>query len=280
MTEPTTTTLHSADGFSLFCRAWPAEGDPRATLAIVHGLGEHSGRYDHTARYFAERGYAVFAVDLRGHGQSEGRRGHINRFDDYLTDVTTLLDHARRQTPDRPLFLLGHSMGGLIVLVYALKHPDGLTAVVASGPGLRARVHVPAWKTTLANLMASVAPTLAMSNGLDPADISRDRAVVDAYIADPLVHDRVTARWYTEFTAAGDWAMANASRFPLPLLIVQGGSDPIVDPAGAKAFFDRVARSDKRHIEYTTLYHEVFNEPEKLDVLADVENWLSAYCPA
>ncbi len=274
--KTSTAPLNSSDGLSLFSRSWLPDGSPLAALAIVHGLGEHSERYNHVGAYFAERGYAVFAVDLRGHGRSPGKRGHINHFDEYLNDAQALVNYAHSQAPTRPLFLLGHSMGGLIALTYAIKYPQELAAVIASGPGLRARMKVPAWKTTLGNIMSGVFPSLSMPNGIDPNHISHDPEIVSAYISDPLNHNKVTARWYTEFTKAGEWALQNANKLSIPALILQGGDDPIVDPSGAKAFFDGIRHNNKKHIEYPGLYHEILNEPEKLQVMDDISGQLSA----
>lgn len=270
-------TLQGNNGCALFCRSWQPAESPVASIALIHGLGEHSGRYEHVGRYFADRGYFVTAIDLRGHGQSQGQRGHIDRFQNYLNDVKSLIDHAKAQYPRAPLVLAGHSMGGLIALVYALKYPDGLTSVVASGPGLRGRVHVPGWKSALGKAMSSLYPALSMPSGLDPAGVSRDPAVVQAYIADPLVHDKVTARWFTEFMEAGRWAMVEARSLAVPTLILQGGEDQLVDPAASKEFYDRIGLDEKQYIEYETLYHEIFNEPEKLSVFADVEAWLASH---
>ncbi len=269
-----TTTLTGSDGVSLFCRIWLPAAPPRAVLTIVHGLGEHSGRYQHVADFLVARGFAVFAVDLRGHGKSGGKRGHINHFQDYVNDARTLMAHARQQVPAVPIFLLGHSMGGLTALLFALKHPPELAGVIASGPGLRTRLHIPVWKAALGKVMSNLWPTLSMPNGIDPHDLCHDPAVVAAYIADPLVHNNVTTRWYAEFTAAGEWALAQASTLRVPALILQGGADPIIDPAGARQFFERITLDDKRHIEYPGLYHEILNEPEQLTVLNDIETWL------
>ncbi len=268
------TTLRSADGTSLFCQTWIPTENPVATLIIVHGLGEHSDRYQHVAQYFSERNFAVFAADLRGHGKSAGQRGHIDTFQDYLNDVTALITFAKTESPNLPLFLMGHSMGGLIVLNYALKTPQGISSVVASGPGLRARMKVPAWKVTMANLMSNLLPKLSIPNGIDPHHISRDPDVVQKYIANPLVHDKVSARWYTEFVNTGDWVLQHAKSMNVPTLVLQGGADPIVDPTGARDFFEGMTIADKKHIEYPNLYHEILNEPEQMTVLNDIEAWL------
>lgn len=272
--DPLSLTFKSSDGLSLFGRAWLPRDVPIANIALVHGIGEHSGRYDHVAHYFHQRDYAIFAVDLRGHGQSDGPRGHIEQFQDYLDDVKTLITYIEDRSANVPLFLLGHSMGGLVALVYALTYPDDISAVIVSSPALRSRVEVPTWKVTLGNLMSTLNPTMAMTTDLDPLALSRDERVVKTYQADPLVHDQVTARWFTEFLKASEWAMEEANRLAVPALILQGGSDRIVDPAGAREFFDRIGLEDKYYIEYEPLYHEIFNEPEHLSVLGDVEAWL------
>lgn len=270
-----TTTLNSSDGLALFCRAWQPTDTPIATLVIVHGLGEHSERYNHVASHFVNKNYAVFALDLRGHGRSEGQRGHINSIQDYLNDVKALITYAKNQTPDIPLFLLGHSMGGVTVLAYSLKYPADINAVLASGPGLMPKVHVPAWKAILGKIMSRLYPTLSLANGISPDTVSRDKAVVEAYIADPLVHDQVSARWYTEIIAAGQHVLNHANTLTIPALILQGSDDLLVDPVGAKQFFDGITLSDKHHIEYPKLYHEILNEPEQQTVLADIETWLT-----
>lgn len=267
-------TLKSADGTSLFYQNWLPAEPPVAALIIVHGLGEYSDRYQHVAQYFTERNLAVFALDLRGHGRSGGQRGHVERFQNYLDDVTALINFAKETTPNIPLFLMGHSMGGLIVLNYALKTPQNIAAVVSSAPGLRARMKVPGWKVTLASLMSNLAPKLSMPNGIDPINLSHDTENVAAYIADPLVHDKVSARWYTEFVNTGEWVLQHAKSMNVPTLVLQGGADPIVDPSGARDFFEGMTIADKKHIEYPNLYHEILNEPEKLTVLNDIEAWL------
>lgn len=275
--KTSSTTLNSSNNLALHCRQWQSEQSPTATIAIVHGLGEHSGRYDHLASYFANKNYAIFAIDLRGHGQSEGQRGHINAFQDYLDDVQTLLSHAKKQNAALRLFLVGHSMGGLTALTYALKHPKNISAVVASGPGLIAKVHVPAWKSTLGKIMSRLIPSLSMPNGIDPNTVSRDKAIVEAYISDPLVHDKVSARWYTEFTNTGAWVMSQASTLKVPALILQGEEDLLVDPIGAKQFYEGLTLKDKHYIGYPKLYHEIFNEPEKEQVWGDVADWLAEH---
>ena len=276
MTEavPQTTTLTSEDGLALFCRSWfPAE-PVVASVLLIHGLGEHSGRYQHVAEFFLQSGFAVFAIDLRGHGHSDGQRGHVDQYQEYLTDVKTLIDYVRQQTPGLPRFLVGHSLGGLIVLTYALTYSDDITAVIASAPAVRNRIQIPVWKATFNNIIATIGPTLSFSNEINPELLSHDQAVVQAYQDDPLVHDQVTPRWFAEYTAAAEWTLEEANTLAVPALILQGGDDMIVDPTGSQEFFDRIGLEDKYYIQYEGLYHEIFNEPGYSGVLGDVEAWL------
>lgn len=268
------TTIHSADGTNLFVQSWLPAEPPVATLIVVHGLGEYSDRYRHVAKFFVARKFAVYALDLRGHGRSAGQRGHIDRFQQYLDDVSALIDYARKNTPTPKTFLLGHSMGGTIVLVFALKNPSAINGVIASGPGLRTRMKVPGWKVTLGNVMSNLMPKLTIPNGIDPAGLNHDAENVQAYISDPLVHDKVSARWYTEFTAAGQWILANAPKLAVPVLALHGADDPIVDPTGTRDFVENAGITDKKFIEYPGFFHEILNEPEKEKVLNDIWNWL------
>lgn len=273
--DPSLARLTTADGLTLACRRWVPAQMPVAALAVVHGVGEHSGRYERLGQHFSGRRFGVFAVDLRGHGRSEGQRGHVERFSDFHFDVRTLLDCARQETPDVPVFLLGHSLGGLIVLHYTLHYPDGLAAVVSSGAALRATIDPPAWKVALGKAMARLRPRLSLSTGLDARGLSHDQAVVAAYLADPLVHDQVTARFYTEYQAAAAWTMDAAPSLSVPALILCGGQDPVVDPAGSRDFFGRIGHEDRHFLEYPGLFHEIFNEPEFEAVFDDIEAWLT-----
>ena len=271
---PDSQILNSADGLQIFCQIWLPEASPMAALVLVHGVGEHSGRYEHVAQYFKQKGYAVFALDLRGHGHSEGKRGHVAQFNDYVVDVQTLVTYAHQATPDVPIFLVGHSLGGLITVDFALKHPDEINALILSSPGLQPKANVPVWKTALGNLSANFFPELSLDNGLDPNHVSRDEAVVSAYIEDPLVHAKLSAKWFVEYNATRNWVMEEANTLSVPILILQAGEDLIVDADEVKVFFERVGLDDKHYIEYPDLYHEIFNEPENQDVFGDIEAWL------
>ena len=270
-------TLKGYGGVELYYQRWRPEAGSasKAVLAIVHGHGEHSGRYGSVVAWFVPKGYAVYAFDLRGHGRSPGQRGYVSRFGDYIADVQAFLAFVRQEEAGRPVFLLGHSLGGPIALNYVLHDPSGLAGIIASGPALGALPVSPA-KLLLANLLSKVWPRFSLPTGLDVDNLSRDPAVVKDYVDDPLVHDLGTARLGTEVMAAIDWTQAHATDLALPCLIVHGGADRICLPEDSRTFFDHVTLADKELREYDGYYHEVFNDVGKERVLTDVEAWLEA----
>ncbi len=282
MREETEEIRSRADGMKLFTRHWLPEGETKAHLAVVHGYGEHSGRYAPFAAWMTARGYAVHACDLRGHGKSPGRRGHVDRWTDFFGDTEALVAAIRaRAGEDAPLFLVGHSMGGLIVLGYALDHPQaGLRGVVASGPALAKGKGVPPILYALAKGLAAIAPRLQLDSRLDVEALSRDPQVVRAYQEDPLVHSLGTARLAAEMDREMKRLLAQAERWPpdLPLIILHGSADRLAPPEASAAFFERVAARDKTRREYPGFYHEVFNEIGREEVLQEVADWLEARC--
>ncbi len=271
-------TFTTPDGLALYFCAWRPQAPerPRAVIAIVHGFGEHSGRYGNVVAHFVPRGYAVYAFDLRGHGRSPGPRGHINDWREYREDVGAFLETVRQHEDTTPLFLFGHSMGGLIVLDYALHHPEGLTGVIASGPVL-SQPGVSPILLFISRVLSRTWPTFSLNTNLDATAISRDPDVVRAYQQDPLVHSRASARLGTELTRTVEWVMAHADAWRLPLLIVHGGADRLAPAEGSRAFFDLVGYEDKRRIEYPGGFHEPHNDIEHERVLADIEAWLEEH---
>jgi alpha-beta hydrolase superfamily lysophospholipase len=258
-------------------RAWLPAGAPHALLVLAHGFAEHIGRYAHVAEYFIARGYAVYAYDMIGHGKSDGKRGHVNRFADYLEDLNQFIAIAQTREPNIPTFLVGHSQGGLIALAYGERRPTGLRGIVVSAPGLRVALAVPAWKLRLGKILSSVIPTFSMPNGIPPEYLSRDSSVSSAYAQkDPLVGHVASARWATEFYRAQRETMAAASQFTLPCLIMQGSDDKLVSPEGAREFFAAAGSADKTLKIYQGLYHELFNEVSKEEVFEDMADWLES----
>ncbi len=257
----------------LYAQAWQPETEPVAVVCLVHGLGEHSGRYAHLADFFCQVGYILLTFDLRGHGRSQGQRGHASDFGVLLDDISHLLEEAAKRYPGRARFLYGHSLGGSLVLDYALRRRPQLAGVIATGPGLRTAFEPPAWKVTLGKIMYRLWPALSMSNELDRQGLSRDPKVVRAYNSDPLVHDRVTARLGIDLLQSGLWAMEHAAEFPLPLLLMHGAADRITSAQASREFAAKAG--DRCNLKiWDGLYHEIHNEPEKEQVFAFLLEWL------
>lgn len=270
---PDETRVRSEDGTELrILRRRPAarrEGDPpperRAALAIVHGYADHAGRYDHVMERFAGDGFVVYAVDLRGHGRSEGRRGHVRRWADYLDDADALLSAIARDEPALPLFLHGHSLGGLVVLSHLIERAgrepgSRVRAASVTSPFLGIAAPPPALKLALGRVAGLLAPTLALPNEIDPANLSREPGVGRIYASDPLVFKTVTAGWFREATRAIARVESDVERVRVPTLVLQAGADRVADPKKSKPLFDRMRCEPKRYEEYPEFFHEILNE--------------------
>jgi alpha-beta hydrolase superfamily lysophospholipase len=250
--------------------------DADAAIALVHGYGDHGGRHTWFGEDMAARGYAVYAYDLRGHGQSSGTRGQVRRFGDYLDDTAVFLDEVRRRQPGKPVVLLGHSLGGLIGTRFVQERPCDVRALVLSSPFFALTVQPEPAKLLGAKALSVVWPGRDVGNTVRAEDLSHDAAVVEAYVTDPLVHHVATARWAAEALRAQDAAMAAAPGVTLPLLVLYGKDDEVADPAFAEAFFATAGSSDKKLIHYEGFYHELFNEVGREQVFADVAAWLAS----
>lgn len=272
--------LQRPDGTRLFWRfARPAaEASPKALVVLAHGLAEHSGRYAHVIAAFAAQGYAVIAPDHRGHGQSSGKRVFVNRFREYTDDLQAILAMARAKlkSPVKTA-LLGHSMGGVIVIAQVMDHPGEADLLMVSSPGLGVAIAVPKWKDTLGQVMSKIWPSLAIPTGLSADLVSRDPAVVSAYAADPMVTKNATARWYTEFLETQARSLAAAKALTLPVIHQYGASDKLVSVPAQRTWFERLGSSDKQLVEWPGLYHEILNEPEQNEVIARYVAWLDAH---
>jgi acylglycerol lipase len=267
--------LASDDGLQLFWRGWiPAT--PRAVLLFVHGLAEHSGRYEHVATHFADRGHACYAVDYRGHGRSPGRRVHVSHLDLYVSDVRALHRLAAGRHPGRPVFLVGHSQGGLVALHYVFAHPGGLRGLVLSSPFLA--VHPdsapPRVKRLAARLLARVYPSVVLPNLLDVSCLSHDPAVGEAYLRDPLVSRKVSPGWSRAVRQAQREITGRAPLLPLPALIMAGSGDRLVDAHAVRRWAEQAPPERVELVWWDGLYHELFNETAKEEVFARVQGWL------
>jgi alpha-beta hydrolase superfamily lysophospholipase len=265
----------------IFWRAWLPSGPCRAVVVIAHGAGEHSGRYLHVADRLVREGYAVYAVDHRGHGRSAGPRALIDRVDNAVEDLNTLVLRAAGEQGAQarsgvPVFLLGHSMGGMLSLCYALRHQDRLQALALSGPLAALEAASPVVRIA-AKVLSALAPRLPVF-GVDPALVSRDPAVVQAYIADPLVHHgKLPARTIAELAAAVESFPSRVPEITLPTLIMYGTADRICPTEGSVMLSQRIGAPDVSVKSYSGLYHEILNEPEQEQVMDDLCAWLDAH---
>ncbi|MCE7861039.1 MAG: lysophospholipase [Chloroflexi bacterium CFX2] len=266
----------SHDGVDLFVQVWePRVVSPRAVVLLIHGLGEHSSRYAHVAEALGDDGFVLFGFDLRGHGRSGGARGHISSSEDYLSDIDQVLAEARLRYPGKPLLLYGHSLGGILALYYVLKRKPDMKGVVVTGPGLRTALEKQPIKVLLAKVLGSLAPKIDLPSGLDPKMLSRDPSVVQAYIKDPLVHDRTTLGFGKIMLDVIGWTLSHAGEFSLPLLLMHGKNDKLAYPSGsmdvAAAVKDRATL-----VLWEDNYHEIHNEPDKAEVFTTMAMWMDA----
>jgi len=227
--------------------------------------------------HFVPLGYAVYGIDHLGHGKSDGMRVYVERFEDYTNTLKIYFDMIRRWQPEKPIFLVGHSMGGLISAVYLLDHQSELTGAVLSGAAVKVPSNITPVILAVGRMLSALMPRFGML-GLEVDGVCQDPAVVQAYISDPLVHKgKITARLAAEMLKAMQRVSAEATKITLPIMVVQGSADRVVDPAGAQMLYDAVSSADKEIRIYDGFYHEVFNEPKHGEVLRDVEIWLAAH---
>lgn len=266
--------ITAGDNVQLFWRAWEPDVPVRGTVCLVHGLGEHSGRYEHVAAAYVRAGIAFHAIDLRGHGRSEGPRGHTPSLTQWHDDIELLLS---RTDPEKSRILYGHSLGGALALSFGLHRPEKLSGVLVTGPSLRISAEVPPVKAFMGKVMASILPTFSQRSGLIAADLSHDPLVVQAYIDDPLVHDRVSSRLFVDMLAAGEEMLERAADFHLPVFLINAEIDRLCDRTATEEFYAAVGSPDKTLHIWPTLFHEVHNEPEKDQVIREMVEWVLAH---
>jgi alpha-beta hydrolase superfamily lysophospholipase len=259
----------------LFARDWVPDGKARAVVCLVHGLGEHSGRYEGVGTAFTKGGLVLSGFDLRGHGRSSGQRGHFPSLAAVMGDIHTHIRLARERHPGIPAFLFGHSLGGLLVLAYGTYHQHDLCGVIANAPALRTPVLEQRAKISLAKLLGGLLPTMSIPTGLIQEDLSRDPRVVQAYKDDPLVHGVGTLAAARAGLVAVEWAFAHAAAFPVPLLLMHGSEDVVAYPWGSQEFAGLV-EADCTLRMWEGLHHETHNEPEKAQVVKYALDWIKA----
>lgn len=263
----------AASGETVFRRSWVSRAADRALL-LVHGFAEHSGRYDHLGEWFALRRCSVYAYDLRGHGRSPGRRGHVDRFEDFLDDLQAMVEALRAEQAGLPLAIAGHSLGGLIAASFAIDRDPDVVGVVTSGALVAFPQALPRSRVRMARILRRLVPRLAMSAGLDATGLSRDPEVVRRYLDDPLVFRRMTASFAAEVMAAVERYGSRADVVRVPMLLLHGEADPLCPPEGSRAFHAGLSSPDSELRVYPELRHEIFNEPEREQVFRDLLAWL------
>lgn len=262
-----------AGGRSIYFQCWEPENAPAAVLLVAHGAGEHSARYQHLAQYFTGHNYVVGALDHNGHGYSEGIPGHVDSFEDYVHDLVIFHRQLAARFPGLPMFLLGHSMGGLIACNYLLNYQGDFVGAILSGAAIKTDLEPGRLQMALLRLCAGLLPQLGILK-LNASGVSRDPAVVRDYARDPLVfHGKMSARMCRELFAGMHVIQAKAARISLPILILHGGADVMTSPEGSRFLHQQVSSSDKSLKVYPGLFHEIFNEPERNEVLGDVLHW-------
>jgi acylglycerol lipase len=261
-------------GVSLYAQSWTPP-EPRAAMIVVHGLGEHLGRYGNVVSYFCPKGIAVLGYDHRGFGKSEGTRAYVDAFDDFLDDLDAFATDVRGRLGGEPLVVVGHSMGGLIVLRWAAARAPSVAAVVSSGAALEVVKPVPAAKRLVARVLLKLAPKLSIPNELDPRGLTHDTAVVKAYVEDPLVFRNITVRLGSEIMRCMEETLGFAARVKAPLLLLHGEKDPLVAVSGSRKFYESTGAPHKQLHVYPGFYHEIFNEIGKEKVFQDIEVWLT-----
>lgn len=269
-------TWKAHDGLDIFAQLWePKVIQPRAVVCLVHGLGEHSSRYAHVAEAFTKEGFILLASDLRGHGRSGGARGHISSIEDFMMDIEVLLEHAHTRYAGLPLFLYGHSLGGIQVLYYGLVRKPNVKGVIATSAGLHSALEKQVVKVVLAKVLGTLMPDASIASGLDPTTISRDEKVVQAYINDPLVHDKVSFGFGKIFLGVNKWILEHADDFSLPLLLMHGKNDKLAFSSSSIEFATPL-KEKCTLVLWDGAFHELHNEPEQIEVFKTMTLWMDA----
>ncbi len=267
--------FRSQDGLRLFGQEWKSISTSKGLVCLIHGLGEHSGRYAHLGAFLNQNQYSLISFDLRGHGRSEGPRGHTPDFEFLMGDMDRFLDQARTLHPELPVFLYGHSLGGILVLNYVLRRRPALAGVIVTGTGLRTALEKQKAKVLLAKVLGALLPGMTLPSGLDPEAISRDPAVVQAYINDPLVHDRLSLGMGRQLLQAIGYAFQHAHEFPhIPLLMMHGKEDVLGYASGTEEFASKVPQECTLKL-WDGLTHEIHNEPEQGVVFDFLLDWMN-----
>ncbi|MBF2025920.1 MAG: alpha/beta hydrolase [Oscillatoriales cyanobacterium C42_A2020_001] len=269
-------TLKSQGETTLHYQSWVPVSHPRAVVVIIHGLGGHTGLFGNLIDHFVHQDFAVYSLDLRGHGCSSGQRGFINTWAEYRADLAVLLELVTVQLAKQPYFVVGHSLGAVVALDYVLHFPNAVQGVIAISPPM-GKVEISRFRLALGTLFSLIYPRFSLSSGVSSSMGSRDPDVNLAYTQDSLRHKRGTARLATEFFKTVAWIKQHSAELKTPLLILHGGGDRFVPPEGSRVFFEQLPLADKERIEYPGAYHELQNELNYQEILHDMTNWIERH---
>lgn len=270
--------FQAQDGQVLYVRGWEPDGKPKGVVLLVHGLGDHSGRFAHVGAAFTRAGYALIGFDLRGHGRTAGPRGYAPSFKAIIQDIGSFFDFARaRYSAAVPYFQYGHSLGGLLTVAYHLYAKPDVAGVMVSAPAFASPLVEQKGKVMMVKVLSSLLPKMIIDTGLDANTISRDPKVVQAYTADPLVHEKTSLSFGKAGLDAIDFAFKRAGEFQAPFLIMHGTSDRLTYPRGSQDFIRRVSSKDATFKPWEGLYHEIHNEPEQAQVIQTMIDWMDAH---
>lgn len=264
----------SADGLEIFAQGWePEELPAKGVVCLVHGIGEHTGRFEHVAQALSEAGYVLMGADWRGHGRSEGKRGHVPSIEAILKDIDRVIEEASHRYEGLPLFLYGQSLGAIMVLYYSLKRKPNINGVIATSPALHTSLDEQPFKIIAARILGSIIPGLTLHSGLVPQDLSRDEPTVQAYINDPMVHYRLSLGFGKKLLGVRTWTLEHAAELEIPLLLMHGKADNIAYPSGSMEF---AAPIDEKCtlVLWEGALHELHNEPERDEVFKVIISWL------
>ncbi len=275
-TENTSNKLISPDGTMLFVQSWKPAKMVQAVVALVHGLGEHSGRWSYWAGKFCEQNVAVVAIDLRGHGNSGGKRGHAASYETLMKDLEVLINEATKQFPNVPIILYGHSMGGNLALNYVLKYNPPIKACIITSPWLKLSFEVPKLKLLTGRIVKCIYPSFSQPSGLVATHLCRNNVVVNQYLNDPLVHNKISITLFSSVYSNGLRAIDHAGKLDVPCLIMHGQDDKLTSPSGSEEFSKGNPLKVNLKI-WDGAFHELHNEPEKDEVFSFMFNWLKIY---
>jgi alpha-beta hydrolase superfamily lysophospholipase len=266
----------SHEGEILFGQTWSPDQTPKAVINFVHGIGEHSDRYQDWMPFFVNEGYAVAAIEYRGHGRSFGKRGLINSYEDLMKDIDVLFAESDKLYPGLPVFLYGHSLGGNLVINYTLRRNPKINALVATSPWLLLSTAPPAWQISAVKWIRSIWPSLIIKTNIKTDQITQNKAITEAYSSDPMVHNRISVELFVSAYENGQWAIDHAKEMPVPFYLTHGAGDPITSPKGSDAFYRNNPDKVKFKI-WDGMLHELHNEPIRTEHAKGIIEWLNQH---